>query len=117
MPRQTIERYFTNLGANKGWEESLADDMTFTSFAVPNRHVEGKEPYLQATRRFFGMIHSVEVRQLLVDGNRVVALTRYLLQPPNGAAAFSSDVAEVFVVRSGRIASLDIYFDTAPYPR
>lgn len=52
-----------------------------------------------------------------VDGNRVVALTRYQLQPPNGAAAFPSDVAEVFGVRDGRVASLDIYFDTAPYPR
>ena len=117
MPRQTIERYFAKLGANKGWEESLADDMTFTSYAVPNRHVEGKAPYLQATRRFYGMIQSVEVRQLLVEGNRVVALTRYQLQPPNGATTFSSDVAEVFVVRDGRIGSVDIYFDTAPYPR
>lgn len=117
MPRETIEQYFANLSAKSGWESSLADDMTFTSYAVPNRQVNGKQTYLQATSRFYGMIRSVEVRQLLVDGDRVIALTRYQLQPPSGAAAFVSDVAEVFRVRDGRIASFDIYFDTAPYPR
>jgi ketosteroid isomerase-like protein len=117
MPRATIEQYFEKLSAKRGWESMLADDMSFTSFAVPNRHVKGKEVFLQATSRFYGMIRSLELRQLLVDGDRVVALTRYQLQPPGGAAAFTSDVAEIFLVRDGRIATFDIYFDTAPYPR
>jgi hypothetical protein len=30
---------------------------------------------------------------------------------------FVSDVAEVFRVRDGRIESLEIYFDSAPFPR
>lgn len=117
MPRETVEHYFANLSAKSGWESWLADDLSFTSHAVPNRRVTGKQAYLQATSRFYGMIRAVEVRQLMVDGDRVVALTRYELQPPNGATAFASDVAEVFLVREGRIASFDIYFDTAPYPR
>jgi hypothetical protein len=29
----------------------------------------------------------------------------------------SSDVAEVFQVRDGKIAALDIYFDAAPFPK
>ena len=117
MPRETIERYFANLGTRNGWEAAFADDMTFTSHAVPNRQVKGKQPYLQATSRFYGMIQAIEVRSLMVDGDRVVALTRYRLQPPNGAAPFTSDVAEIFVVRDGLVTSFDIYFDTAPYPR
>ncbi len=58
-----------------------------------------------------------EVRDLMVDGQRACALTRYHLQPPGGAPAFTSDVAEVFGVRDGRIRSFDIYFDTAPFPK
>jgi hypothetical protein len=37
--------------------------------------------------------------------------------PPNGSAAFESDVAELFTVRDGRIESFTICFDTAPYPK
>jgi ketosteroid isomerase-like protein len=44
------------------------------------------------------------------------ALTHCDLQPPSGQA-FQSDVAEIFGVRDGRIVSLDIYVDSAPYPK
>jgi len=56
------------------------------------------------------------VKDLLIDGHKACALTRYQLQPPAGPA-FSSDVAEVFEVRDGKINSLDIYFDSSPFPK
>ena len=59
----------------------------------------------------------MQLRDLLVDGERACALTRYMVRPPNGAPEFPSDVAELFTVRNGKIASLGIYFDTAPYPK
>ena len=62
------------------------------------------------------MIAAFEVRDLLVGGEKVCALTRYELQPPQGSA-FQSDVAEVFGVRDGKIVSFDIYFDSAPFPK
>lgn len=62
------------------------------------------------------MIVSVEVRNLLIDQNKACALTQYELQPPTGNV-FSSDVAEIFSVTNGKIASFDIYFDTAPFPK
>ena len=113
---QLIRDYFAALGRKQGWEAFLADDLVFTSHASPGRQVSGKEAYLAATRRFFSLIAAVEIRDLIVDGAKACALTRYELQPPGGRP-FQSDVAEVFVVRDGRIASLDIYFDSAPYPK
>jgi ketosteroid isomerase-like protein len=62
------------------------------------------------------MITSVELRDLLVDHDKACALTTYRLQPPGGPA-FTSDVAEVFAVRDGKISSLDIYFDSSPFPK
>ena len=53
---------------------------------------------------------------MIVEGTRACALTRYRLQRPGGPA-FDSDVAEVFGVRDGKISSLDIYFDSAPFPK
>jgi ketosteroid isomerase-like protein len=113
--RETVERYFDQLAAKSAWQESFADDMTFTSRTSPTKEVKGKAAYLEATKRFYSTIRSVELRQLLVDGPRAVALTRYEIQQPGGKPSFMSDVAEVFSVNGGRIDSLAIYFDSAPY--
>jgi ketosteroid isomerase-like protein len=114
--RDTIQGYFSGLKQQTGWHQFLSDDMTFTSFTSPNKRVSGRASYLQATRRFYSMISALEVRDLLIDGHKACALTRYDLQPPGGPA-FGSDVAEVFEVRDGKIIAFDIYFDSSPFPR
>ncbi len=113
---EVVRDYLAALGRKQGWEAFLAEDLVFTSHASPGRQVSGKEAYLAATRRFFSMISAVEIRDMIVEGAKACALTSYELQPPGGRA-FRSEVAEVFGVREGRIASLDIYFDSAPYPK
>jgi ketosteroid isomerase-like protein len=113
--RETIQRYFNELTAKGDWESLLADDLAFTSFTSPPRHVAGKAAYLESTKRFFSMITSLEVRDLIIDGPKACALTRYQLESPAGR--FQSDVAELFTVTDGKIGSLSIYFDTAPFPK
>ena len=113
---QAVRDYFAALGGGQGWESFLAEDLAFTSHAGPGRQVSGREPYLASTRRFFSMVSSVEVRNIIVEGAQACALTRYQLRSPAGPA-FHSDVAEIFTVRDGKIASLDIYFDSAPFPK
>ena len=114
--RATIERYFGNLEKKAGWESLLDEQMTFTSFTSPVKRLSGRAAYLEATQRFYSMIAALEVRDLLVSGDKAVALTRYQLRPPAGPT-FTSDVAEVFVVRDGKIGTFDIYFDSAPFPK
>jgi ketosteroid isomerase-like protein len=114
--RDTIQGYFNALKQKTGWESFLSDDMVFTSFTTPLKRVSGKTAYLEATRRFYSMITAMEVRDLLIDGHRACALTRYQLQPPGGPS-FASDVAEVFGVRDNKISSFDIYFDSSPFPK
>jgi ketosteroid isomerase-like protein len=115
--RATIERYFDRLAHRGDWESAFADEMAFTSHTSPIKEVQTKPAYLSATKRFYSSIGSVQVRELMVDGDRAVALTRYEIRPPNGAPPFTSDVAEVFRVKDDAIASLDIYFDSAPFPK
>jgi len=114
--RETLDRYFTALHAGEGWQDLLADGMVFTSFTTPVRQVVGRDSFVTATRGFYSMIRSFELRDLMVDGNRACALTRYELRPPSGPA-FVSDVAEVFEVTGNSIARFDIYFDSSPYPK
>ena len=115
--KETIQRYFDALKQKKGWESFLADDIAFTSYTSPVRQLKGRDTYLEATKRFYSMIDSVDVRQLIVEGENACALSHYKLRPPTGAPAFESDVAEIFSVSSGKIDSFAIYFDTAPYPK
>jgi ketosteroid isomerase-like protein len=114
--RETIRAYFDKLQHKQGWESFLSEDVAFTSFTSPIKTAVGRAAYLEATKRFYSTIASVEVKDLLVEGDKACALTRYELQPPQGPA-FRCDVAEVFRVRDGKIASFDIYFDTAPFPK
>ena len=114
--RDTIQSYFTSLKQKQSWEAFLSDDMTFTSFTSPIKRVSGKLAYLESTKRFYSMITALDVRDLLVDGNKACGLTHYQLQPPQGPA-FTSDVAELFEVRDGKISSFDIYFDSSPFPK
>jgi ketosteroid isomerase-like protein len=114
--KSIIEGYFDRLKQKSDWEAFLADGMAFTSFVTPIKQVAGKGAYLQATSRFFSMITAVEVKDLIVDGDRACALTRYQLQPAGGPA-IESHVAEVFKVKDEKISSLEIYFDSAPFPK
>ena len=115
--KETVERYFGALRQKQGWETLLADNMAFTSYVSPVKQVNGRDAYLQATKRFFSMIVSVDVRELIVEGDRACARTHYALQPPNAGPEFASDVAEFFSVANGKINSLAIYFDSAPFPK
>ena len=114
--RASVEGYFAGLRAGENWQRFISDDVVFTSRTSPNRQISGRSTFVEATRRFYSMIASVEVRQLIVDGDRACALTRYVLKPPAGPS-FESDVAEIFQIRDSKIAAFDIYFDSAPYPK
>ncbi len=114
--KDTIQGYFRSLAQKEGWGSFLANDMVFTSFTSPVKQVKGKDQYLEATKRFYGSIISVEIKDLLIDGEKACALTHYQLRSPK-ADTFTSDVAEIFMVKDGKIVSFDIYFDTSPFPK
>lgn len=114
--REIVQGYFAELKQRGRWESFLADDLSFTSFTSPVKEVTGRAAYLESTKRFFSMVKSVEVRDLITEGEQACASTRYHLQAPSGTT-FQSDVAELFRVRNGKIVAFAIYFDTAPFPK
>jgi len=115
-PKDTVQSYFGRLTQRDDWPALFTDSVVFTSFTSPVKRVSGKAAFLESTKRFYSMIAAVDVRDLLVDGDKVCALTSYSLKTPAGAE-IKSDVAELFQVRNGRITAFDIYFDSAPFPK
>jgi ketosteroid isomerase-like protein len=115
--KQIIERFLEAVTRGADWTSFLAEDVVFGSMTSPGREIRGKEASLPGLRRFYSMVSSLEVRDIIVDGEKACALTRYKLKPPTGGAVFQSDVAEIFTVRDDKIKFFAIYFDTAPYPK
>ena len=111
--KETVQKYLDSI--SNGFESLVSDDAKFTRFTSPVRSLDGKAAFVGASKGFYSKVASMQIRDLVVDGDRACALTRYEVRGANGT--FSSDVAEVFTVRNGKIDSLSIYFDTAPYGR
>ena len=88
--RDTIQAYFDALMEKKDWKSFLAENMAFASFGTPAKQLVGRDAYVESTKRFYSIIQRLEVRDILVDGDRACVLTRYDLQPPGGAAALGT---------------------------
>ncbi|MES2306526.1 MAG: nuclear transport factor 2 family protein [Gemmatimonadota bacterium] len=114
--RDVVFGFLEAVRAGKAWEAFLSEELQFTNFTEPVKRVMGKEASVAGLRRFYAMVTTIEVGNILVDGHRACALTHYQLQPPGGAP-FESHVAELFEVVDGKIAAFGIYFDSVPYPR
>jgi ketosteroid isomerase-like protein len=114
--KQIIQSYFDELKQKKQWETFLAEEMTFTSFVAPIKEVTGKSAYLQSTKQFFSVIADVDLKEIIIEGQKACVLSHYELKLPNGVG-FGSDVAEIFTVNNGKITSLQIFFDTSPFPK
>src|SRR5262245_16043603 len=98
--KETVQRYFSSLKQRQGWEAFFADDVVFTSFTSPVKRVSGKAAFLESTKRFYSTIATVDIKDVIAEGDKACALTSYGLQFPGGQSV-TSDVAEVFEVRNG----------------
>jgi ketosteroid isomerase-like protein len=114
--RAVVQDYFRALELGESWQAFLAEDLAFTILSSPVKRVSGRAAYLEATRRFYSMIRSVHLRELIIEGERACALTHYELEGPDGKR-FESDVVEILTVSRNQITSLEICFDPAPYPK
>jgi YHS domain-containing protein/ketosteroid isomerase-like protein len=86
----------------------LADDL---SFAGPNATFHSADDYLRVTAHVAAGVRAVELQHLFVDGPDVAAFYDLLVEQ----AVERMPVAERFQVRDGRIAHIQMIFDTAPF--
>jgi len=114
-PRATaqtlIDAYYTGLAKRAGWDVPLADDFAFTG-GTAGSGSQGKAAYGEVLRQFGRMFESVTVARSIVDGEHACVIATYGAISPSGNRR-TFDVAEVWTVRGGELASLTIYFDTA----
>jgi len=76
------------------------------------REIRGKDAYVNLG--FWKLVKGLRVKEMIVDSERAFVLVNYDLVSPKGTP-FSSDVAEFWKVKNGKLDFIAIYFDTAAF--
>ncbi len=107
--KETVKKYFAAIHAG-GWEDYIAEDFIYANSFL-DRTLTGKAAYIEAGSRFFSSTSSVELKQLIIDGDKVAVVARYTVKSPHGKIQ-EFDVAEFLNVKNGMLTSSAIFFDS-----
>jgi ketosteroid isomerase-like protein len=109
--RSILQEYYDRISQKSDWKSLIADKITFTSVG---RITYTKEEYVEATSRFLQLVTSLKINEFIVEDNKACITVEYSLKSPKGNTT-SCEVAEVLMVRDGKIYSSCIFFDTASF--
>ena len=113
--KELLETYYRGLATKAGWELVIADDFEFVGGDMTKTEpTVGKAAYVETIRRFGRLFGSMQVAEMIVEGDRAYVCGRYDYAFPNGVR-IAGDVAEIWRVRGGKLAALRIFFDTATF--
>ena len=96
------------LNGSEDWKALLADDAQLHG---PLASVEGKDAFIAVNEPFFASIQRSELRELVIDGRRVLTRIETTIMTPAGED-LTLRVAEWYTIKDGKIQSLEVYFDT-----
>lgn len=105
--KQLVQSYFQKVKEKSDWQSLIAENMKFES---PAPATVGKEAYLIAASRFFQMVETLDVRHLVVEGDKACVWVNYSLL--KDGRKFDCLVCELLEVQRIQIASSAILFDT-----
>ncbi len=110
--RELLQKYYDKLARKEEWSSLLSEDFLLTGSIA--QETRGRDEYVKNS--FFKLVRGLKVREMIVEGESAFALVNYSLESPKGTA-FSSDVAEFWKVKHGKLDSIAIYFDTAAFSK
>jgi ketosteroid isomerase-like protein len=105
--------YYSLAQKNDSWQQHLAADVVFSD-ASKRLSAEGREAFIQSFTTFLRAVETVQLKQLMVQGNNACAVVGYDYVSPTGAKLHQDD-AEVWKVVDGNIVALTIYFDITEF--
>jgi hypothetical protein len=110
MELEVVARYHEALSQEDfdAARELLKDDLRFTG---PFESFERADDYLEAIRKLWGIVESMEVRHVSSSGDEVVALYDMVTRTPAGTQL----VCEWYGVAGDAIAWIRAVFDSAPF--
>jgi len=109
--KEIIQDYYDAINQKGDWQSFISDDITFTSVG---KITYDKKSYVEATSRFLQVVKSLKINEFIVEAEKACITVEYRLQSPTGNTS-SCEVAEVLMVKDGKIYSSCIFFDTASF--
>ena len=109
--KEIIQDYYDAINKKGDWQSFISDDITFTSVG---KITYDKKSYVEATSRFLQVVKSLKINEFIVEGGKACITVEYRLQSPKGNTS-DCEVAEVLMVKDGKIYSSCIFFDTASF--
>ena len=107
-----LKKYYDGLSTKGDWHSMLSQEILLTGTIA--KETKGKELFVN--NNFFKMVKALNVKQMIIENENACALVSYDLASPKGNN-FSSDVAEIWKVKDGKLVSLAIFFDTAAFQK
>jgi len=110
--KELLEEYYRGVSKKSGWGYLLSEDFLLTGTVT--QETRGRDVYVN--NNFFKLVRGLNVRELMVSGEKAFALVSYDLVSPKGRS-FSSEVVEFWRAKDGELFSIAIYFDTAAFSK
>lgn len=110
--KELLGKYYEGL-CGKGELGPLLSE-NFLLAGTVDKEARGRDAH--ANSIFFRFVKALEVKTMIVEGERACAVVNYNLESPKGER-FSCDVAEIWEIKNGKLDSLAMYFDTVAYQK
>lgn len=115
--KQLLETYYNGFAKKQGWESVISDDFKFIGGDMTETTPTiGKNAYIEVIKRFSRVFQSMNVKEMIIEGENACVIGNYDYIFPNGASV-NGDVAEIWKAKNGKLDSLVIFFDTLTFDR
>lgn len=113
--KEILEAYYNGFAQKRGWETVISDDFKFVGGDMTKRDpIVGKQAYVEIIKRFSRLFQNMRVNEIIIEGDKACVIGNYDYVFPNGKI-INGDVAEIWKVKDGKLASLTIFFDTLTF--
>jgi ketosteroid isomerase-like protein len=110
-----LETYYKGLAQKNGWDSVLSDNFSFVGGDMTKTTpIVGKQAYIEVIKRFSQLFKTMRVKEMITQDDKACVIGNYDYVFPNGKS-INGDVAEIWKVKDGKLASLTIFFDTLTF--
>jgi ketosteroid isomerase-like protein len=113
--KELLETYYKGFAEKANWDSLIADDFEYLGGdMIKTEPIIGKQGYVEVIDRFSKVFKSMQVKEMIIQGESACVIGNYNFKFPNGKE-ITGNVAEIWTVKNDKLQSLTIYFDTLTF--
>ena len=108
---KSVRAFFATFGTEQDWQSLVAEDILFKS---PMDEIKGKDQFITLDQGFRQLVQQATVEWVITEEDQASALVNYDMALPTGDQ-FNITFSEIIRVRDAKMASIQVFFDTAKF--